>query len=189
MSITGDTALSGDLTVGGNFTAGSLAGAAFSSLTTNNIPRWSSGTWTNSHLYDNGTNIGIGTTSPSALLTLDSTSTTGTIMRVSNGSTGGHIFDLLSTGSGNTNGAGRLDIFDSTAGQARLSIAGNGIVGIGTTWPFTNFAVNGSGYFSGSLNLGSPLTVENGGTGTNTFGQGWIYSDGSIGALSAYTRQ
>ena len=103
---------------------GSLAGAAFSSLTTNYLPRWSNGTWTNSHLYDNGTNVGIGTTSPSALLTLDSLSATGTILRISNSSTGAHVFDLLSTGSGNTNGAGRLDIFDSTAGLARLSIAG-----------------------------------------------------------------
>ena len=79
--------------------------------------------------------VGIGTTSPPVPLTIDSTSANGTMFRLSNASTGGHIFDLLSTGSANTGGAGRLDIFDRTAGFARLSIAANGNVGIGTTTP------------------------------------------------------
>jgi hypothetical protein len=39
-------------------------------------------------------NIGIDTTSPSVLLTIDSASTNGTILRLSNASTGGHIFDI-----------------------------------------------------------------------------------------------
>ena len=68
-------------------------------------------------------------------MTIDSTSTAGTILRLSNGSPGGHVFDLLSTGSGNTGGAGRLDIFDKTVGLARLSIAASGNVGVGTTSP------------------------------------------------------
>jgi len=105
-------------------------------------------------------NVGVGTTSPTALLTLDSTSTTGTILRISNGSTGGHVYDFLETGSANTGGAGRLDFFDRTANTARLSIAANGNVGVGTTSPFTNFAVNGSGYLSGSLNVGDAATTR-----------------------------
>jgi hypothetical protein len=39
----------------------------------------------------------------------------------------------------------------------------------------------------GSLSLLSPLAVSSGGTGANTFGQGWIYSNGSNGALAAST--
>src|SRR5665213_1020874 len=105
-------------------------------------------------------NVGVGTTSPTALLTLDSTSTTGTILRISNGSTGGHVYDFLETGSANTGGAGRLDFFDRTANTARLSIAANGNVGVGTTSPFTNFAVNGSGYFSGNLNVADATTTR-----------------------------
>jgi hypothetical protein len=97
-------------------------------------------------------NIGIGTTSPSALFTIDSVSATGSILRLSNSSFGGHIFDLLSTGSSNTNGAGRLDIFDSTAGLARLSIAANGNMGVGTTSP--NYALDVKGYINTDQNSG-----------------------------------
>jgi hypothetical protein len=106
-------------------------------------------------------NVGIGTTSPTALLTLDSTSTTGTILRIGNGSSGGNVYDLLDTGSSNTGGAGRLDFFDKTVGAARLSIAADGNVGIGTTSPFTTFAVNGNGYLAGNLNVGDASTTRN----------------------------
>jgi hypothetical protein len=96
-------------------------------------------------------NVGIGTTSPTALVTVDPTSTTGTILRVSNGDVGGHIFDLLSTGSANTNGAGRLDFFDKTAGLSRLSITSSGNIGIGTTSPSQVLSVQGNGLFSGNV--------------------------------------
>jgi hypothetical protein len=73
-------------------------------------------------------NVGVGTTSPSALFTVDSNSTTGTILRMSNNSIGGHVYDFLETGSANTGGAGRLDFFDKTAGAARLSIAAGAVL-------------------------------------------------------------
>ena len=52
---------------------GSLAGNAFSSLTSGYLPKWNSGTWTNSLLYDNGTNVGVGTTSPFTTLAVNGT--------------------------------------------------------------------------------------------------------------------
>ena len=123
---------------------GKLGSSTISALTSNSIAKWTGTAFANSLITDTGSAIGIGTTSPTAILTIDSSSTTGTIMRVSNSSVGGHIFDLLSTGSGNTGGAGRFDFFDSTVGAARLSIAANGNVGIATTSPDQAFAVNGS---------------------------------------------
>jgi hypothetical protein len=105
-------------------------------------------------------NVGIGTSSPTAILTLDSSSATGTILRVSNSSAGGHIYDWLSTGSGNTNGAGRLDIYDLTAGLPRFSITPNGNVGVGTTSPFTKLALAGNAFFSGNLNVGDAATTR-----------------------------
>src|ERR1019366_2887259 len=100
---------------GNLYWAGNLLGGA----TTGN---WSSD---GTNVWRTGGNVGIGTTSASALLTIDSNSTAGTILRISNGSTGGHVYDFLETGSANTGGAGRLDFFDTTAGAARLSIAAN----------------------------------------------------------------
>jgi hypothetical protein len=88
-------------------------------------------------------NVGIGTSTPTKPLTIDSTNASGTAIRLSNSATGGHIFDLVSTGPGNTGGAGRFDIFDVTSGLARLSIQNSGNVGIGTTTPGSIFSING----------------------------------------------
>jgi hypothetical protein len=131
-----------------------------------------------------GVNVGIGTSSPSSLLTLESALNSGTTLRLSNSDTGGHIWDFLSTGSVNAGGAGRLDILDATAGAARLSISSSGNVGIGTTTPGSIFSIAGVAnwgaatttyYSSGGINLSGGCFAVNGacitggGGGTNYF--------------------
>jgi hypothetical protein len=158
--------------------------------------------WTTlgSNISFNTGNIGVGTTSPSALFTIDSNATNGTILRMSNTSSGGHVYDFLETGSANSGGAGRLDFFDRTAGAARLSIAASGNVGIGSTSPSQALSVQGNALVSGSLTLGAlsgavsaangvvsagTLSVGNGGTGSTTL-SGVLVGNGA-GALNTLT--
>jgi hypothetical protein len=118
--------------------------------------------------------LGIGTTSPSRLLTLESSSATGTILRMTNTSAGGHVYDFLETGSGNTGGAGRLDFFDSTVGVARLSIAANGNIGVGSTTPWGDLSVS-------NFNSSSPEFVVGSSTATSLF----VSNAGNVGIGTA----
>jgi hypothetical protein len=94
--------------------------------------------------------VGIGTSTPSSLLHLSNTnaltliaqssSTIGTWFGINNSSAGGQWFQIISTGSGNGEGPGKL-IFDrgggvgSTAGNFMTMDWATGNVGIGTTAP------------------------------------------------------
>ena len=89
--------------------------------------------------------IGIGTNAPQALLDIASSSTAGTFLRLTNSSSGGRIWSVLSSGSGNAGGAGQFAIHDTTSGLRRMTIDTSGNMGIGTTSPQAFFDVNGSG--------------------------------------------
>lgn len=82
-----------------------------------------------------GTNgyVGIGTTTPSTNLHIYSTAGTDTGIYLQNTSTGGHNWNLLSTGSGSSVSAGKFAISDNL--NPRLVIDTNGNVGIGTSYP------------------------------------------------------
>lgn len=77
---------------------------------------------------------------------------------------------LLSVGSsaGFTAGAPQFVVGSSTA--TAFIVDQGRRVGVSTTSPSSNytFSVTGTGYFSGGVTLGTPLTVPNGGTGVNT---------------------
>ncbi|MFA6243674.1 MAG: hypothetical protein WC655_22215, partial [Candidatus Hydrogenedentales bacterium] len=64
------------------------------------------------------------------------------------------------------------------ASSTRLSVFGNAYFGGTATSSFDS---------TGALTLATPLLVLSGGTGANTFGQGWIFSNGGTGALAAST--
>ncbi len=79
------------------------------------------------------------------------------------------------------------------------TLAGTSTVNLKSSLALNNVENTALSTWSGSTNIttlgtitsgtwnGSTLTVSNGGTGATTFGQGWIYSNGGNGALSAST--
>jgi hypothetical protein len=86
-------------------------------------------------------NVGIGTASPDDRLVVASSNTGGTVLGITNTSTGGAYWRLYSTGSGNGEGAGHL-LFHN--GSVRMMINSSGNVGIGTTSPADPLHVSGN---------------------------------------------
>lgn len=80
---------------------------------------------------------------------------------------GGYIIDNTV---GSTDGG---FIFAPTLNNSRteaMRILNNGNVGIGVPNPTEKLHVSGNGLFTGSMSLGTPLSVANGGTGTTSIG-------------------
>jgi len=86
---------------------------------------------------DTSGNVGIGTSSPSYKLQVNSTATTdgvyitnsssdGTYIYLNNSSTNGRQYRFISTGAGNGPGAGTLGVFDNTANAYRTVIDSSG---------------------------------------------------------------
>jgi len=137
----------------------------------------------NANLFWDDTNkrLGIGTTSPARRLDVQGAGTN--IMRSRSTDTSGGTVGIVSAehasgsslqvraGVGFTNlistGAADPLIF-STAGTERARIDSAGNVGIGTASPGQRLDVSGNINASGSLTLGTALSVANGGTGATT---------------------
>jgi hypothetical protein len=117
--------------------------------TANYVAKWSdTDTITNSQLFDNGTNVGIGTNSPNASYKLTisgSTYQVGTNSKiyVDNGGIGGAsaILGVVGTSYGYLNTDGAYPFVFQTNSTERMRITSGGNVGIGTTSPATKFDV------------------------------------------------
>jgi hypothetical protein len=128
------------------------------SLTTNYLSKWNGSTLANTQLFDNGTNIGIGTTTPSVKFDVAGT-VRGTSL-ISNGSitvdaveaNNGTNFNTLTFGTSSGEGIGSprtmgspnrygLDFY--TQHDVQMSITHDGNVGIGTNTPKNKLDVSG----------------------------------------------
>lgn len=159
---------SDNINVGGNITAvGTVTGSAglcmgsdcrsswgqvtgvTGSGTQNYITKWaSSGSLTNSQIFDNGTSVGIGTTSPGALLDVQGAAQFGT-GNVNLINAAGKIAGISSTYFADLSGANLTNLNASNLGSgtvppARISGSYTGITGVGTltagTWNATPIA-------------------------------------------------
>jgi hypothetical protein len=172
----------------GNSTKGVSLGYDSSSQTSilgsdnanSNLAFWTHNTtdkWTEKmRILSNGY-VGIGTTAPGNLLHIYKTSgsdqglhitntgTYGPALLLESTDTGGRKYGLISSGSANNTGAGKLFLWDFTASAARLLVDVNGNIGIGTTNPGGKLEVAGgaSGQNTGVLGL-----FNNGGTGAGS---------------------
>jgi hypothetical protein len=148
--------------------------------TTNYLAKFTaSGTVGNSLIYDNGTNVGIGSTSPSGNLHVKAPSGSA-IFRIEDG--GGNSIGRLQANAGD----GSLNLFQQsnydltfgTNNTERMRITSGGNVGIGTTSPAEKLQVNGNILVSS----GSYKSLTSGGFGNIGFAPGKIGST-SFGGL------
>jgi hypothetical protein len=142
--------------------------------TTNYLPKWTSGTAIgNSLVFDNGTNVGIGTTSPGAPLDVN-----GSIYSRS----GGLYSDTLTAYSGTSislnAGTSHFAITVNGSERTRVTSGGNLLIGttdnsgykldVNGTGRFTGALSGTSATFSGLLSANNQLTVGNGSTASNS---------------------
>lgn len=129
-------------------------------------------------VYDDGTNVGIGTSSPSQKLVLEGASGVGLqIQNSSDSSRGGRISATGSAASGtfavNTTSSGYALTFGiDTTERMRLDTSGN--VGIGTSSPGAKLDVAGNSYFRSDM-----FVYQNGGiffNGNGSYGGAGIFS-------------
>ena len=127
----------------------------------------------NSILFNNGTNVGIGTTGPGSKLHL--TGSTGGATGLSFNSGTDNTWQI-GTGVGTLSTANSFQIYNQTQNIGVITFKNDGNVGIGTAGPVTKLDV------SGAVNVGNAQSVTWGGTGGPS-----VTGNASVGSLSFFS--
>jgi hypothetical protein len=119
------------------------------------------------HAADNS--FGFGTSTPgakvhalstsNAVFKGESSSTIGAWLQLQDTSAGGRNWSMISSGSANGEGAGKLLFNDQTGGATRMTIDGGGRVGIGTSFPSDLLEVAGGAHFDSDLRIDGSIGI------------------------------
>ena len=131
-------------------------------------------------------NVGIGTSTPSNIMTVAagngdgivlqaSATTYGPFLRIQNTGTGGHNWNIVSNGSLDGGGAGNLSIYDATGGGNVLITGNGGIgnVGIGTNTPGYKLQVAANNNATDGLYISNTSTGASAQAVLSVAAQGW----------------
>jgi hypothetical protein len=152
-----------------NYTVGAFTGVGGSG-TTNYIPKWTaSGTLGNSLIFDNGTNVGIGTTSPANKLSISNNGNATVAFRINDTNANASFLSLNASNTDSAIIAGGtsaipFDIY--TGGVARFRITSAGNVAIGTS--STGFNAAGLPLVVGSGSGNTGMTIFSGNTSSGS---------------------
>jgi len=135
---------------------GLLGSNITASLSANYVPKWTGSVFNNSLIYDTGTYLGIGTTSPGYKLTVVSSNATDNLLQIA-----------------------------TTTNQSIFTINNQGRVGIGTSSPYATFSIVDSGgsglrdvFVISTSTTGAIFKVD-------SYGQVWA-DNGTLGAPADY---
>lgn len=149
-----------------------------------------------------GLNVGVGKSAPTSrlhvlgtdqnVLEVESASTIGTWLNMKNTSVGGRHFAMISTGSANGEGAGKLLLNDISGGGPRITVDSQGDVGIGTVDPQAKLHVTGTmryGNGNAVLNFTTGAAVDMKAPGSDLYvsasgGRGMLLLQTDVGATN-----
>ncbi len=186
-TMTGQGAAAGNVLVGnavgvGTWMAGSTVAGSVNGLTTNYLPKALSSTQlTNSLIFDNGSNVGIGSANPTAALDING--------GLSTGGSGDSYFSSGNLGIGSTAPGTALDVQGTVRDFGELLLSNpapqsttNLLYNNAGTLYFNGSAVGGaSGWSTGTGTVYTTTGSNNVGIGTSTPQGGLVVTNGNVG--------